>query len=302
MNLSLLRLTDCRKAYGAGNFELFPLTFDIQKGDIIGIVGENGNGKTTLLRLIAGDLSLTSGSMQYKNEPLVATDWNNFKNKIAYMPQRIPKWHGYLKTNLILEARYHKIPEHEINNYIDELLASLGLTKYSHLKWSEISTGYRLRFQLAKIMIRKPEILVLDEPIGNLDIKAQQRFLTDLCNWAKDNQTAVIFSSQHLHEIENYANKIIYLNNGKLKYEGQLDAIGDTQSTNLFELIVNIDQAALTNIIGDSIKMEQSGKTIILTVHKSTTASIVLQKLLDADVNIQYFRDITYSAKSLFQA
>ena len=82
MNSSLLRLTDCRKAYGAGNFELHPLTFDIQKGDIIGIVGENGNGKTTLLRLIAGDLSLTSGSMQYKNELLVATNWNNYKNKI----------------------------------------------------------------------------------------------------------------------------------------------------------------------------------------------------------------------------
>ncbi|NRA12356.1 MAG: ABC transporter ATP-binding protein [Crocinitomicaceae bacterium] len=180
---SIWEYSNVSKSYSAGRFELKNINLNINAGEITGIVGENGNGKTTLLRVVAGELDVDAGEIQFMGSTIESTDWRSFKEQITYIPQRIPRWYGYLRTNLVFQASIHGIPSDEIDTQLNLLLDELGLQEYTDLKWSEISTGYRLRFQLAKMLIGKPKLLVLDEPIANLDIKAQEKFLTDLHDW-----------------------------------------------------------------------------------------------------------------------
>jgi len=211
--MNLFTAENISKSYSTNGFRLNDISFELQSGKISGVVGENGNGKTTLLRIVAGDLSFDQGTITYfGGHTIEELGWSTIKSKVAYIPQRIPRWYGGLRDNLIFEAAIKNIKGNKADAVIDDLVEKLGLSKYIHLKWSEISTGYRLRFQLAKMLIGSPDLLVLDEPIANLDINAQNKFLGDLRAIVSENDrnVSVILSSQQLHEIENVADSVIF--------------------------------------------------------------------------------------------
>ena len=88
---SLLEVDHISKAYSGSRFVLHPISVGVSSGEVIGIVGENGNGKTTLLRSIAGQLAIDSGSIQYHS--LAQADPYNIKHHLAFIPQRIPRWY-----------------------------------------------------------------------------------------------------------------------------------------------------------------------------------------------------------------
>jgi ABC-2 type transport system ATP-binding protein len=170
------------KSYKAGHFKLQPISMSIDTGELVGIVGENGNGKTTLLRMMASDLSIDEGEINY--ELGIGNDESLYdeKSSIAYIPQRIPRWYGKLKNNLHFAASSRGIYGFENEYLVNVMLTRLGLNKYKNLFWTQISSGYRTRFELARILLLKPQLLILDEPLANLDINAQQTFLQDIRN------------------------------------------------------------------------------------------------------------------------
>ncbi|MES2516047.1 MAG: ATP-binding cassette domain-containing protein, partial [Bacteroidota bacterium] len=143
------------------NFKLEPVSLEIKLGELTAVVGENGNGKTTLLRLIAGELSQTSGTVAYFEQP--GLEWYDIKGKIAYIPQRPNRWYGTLIDNLHFFCSINDIKGEENEDHVNYILHRLGLFQFRHLKWTEISSGYRLRFELAKALMMRPKLLVLDE-------------------------------------------------------------------------------------------------------------------------------------------
>jgi len=227
--------------------------------------------------------------------------WENIRSRVAYIPQRIPKWHGLLRTNLIFEASIRGYKGKDADSLIDNLLDKLGLTEYSELKWKEISTGYRLRFQLAKMLIGNPELLVLDEPIANLDINAQEKFLSDLRVIASDpdRNVSVILSSQQLHEIENVSDSVVFLKKGSMIYGGEVDKIGETREFNEFELQTDLSEEVLKTLttIHD---IRVAGKTAHVKVNLGLSAEEFLKLVIDKGGRVLYFRDISSSTRRLF--
>jgi ABC-2 type transport system ATP-binding protein len=291
------------KSFGAGQFGLVVDHLSLPPGEITGLVGENGHGKTTLLRIIAGDLSIDSGKIMAWGKELSPFEWRAYKEQIAYIPQRIPRWFGFLKTNLLFQAATHGIAPEKIVERIDTLLSELGLTPYAHLKWTEISTGYRLRFELARMLISQPKFIILDEPIANLDINAQEKFLTDLRRIVKNPQfeTAVILSSQHLHQVEAYSDNIIFIKNGAIEFSGRLADIGKTREVNTFELAGTFNQLQLKSIPNVTLKTEK-GNVFIIETPLELDAKALLTTLLEQNFTIHYFRDISSSTKKMFQS
>jgi ABC-2 type transport system ATP-binding protein len=289
------------KSFGSGQFELKNINLSILEGEITGIVGENGNGKTTLLRIIAGDLGVNSGEISAWGKPILPFQWRAFKEQVSYIPQRIPRWFGFLRTNLLFQASTHGIPPHEIESTIDFLLEELGLTKYSHLKWTEISTGYRLRFELARTLIGNPKLIILDEPIANLDINAQEKFLTDLKKIVSHpkHKTAVILSSQHLHQVEAYSDNIIFIKQGKIEYSGKLEAIGKDRKVNTFEISGDFTSAQLLSLFSAQL-ISEKGKVLLFETDLTVSSQEVLVKLIEKGFSIDYFRNISSSTKKLF--
>ena len=286
------------KYYPKSNFKLEIPAVQLAANTITGVVGENGNGKTTLLNIIAGNLSVDSGNYSYFTAtPKSTKDWERIKDRIGFIPQRIPKWYGTLLQNLQLKAAVEKIPTEAIDNELDTLLDFLGLSKYKHLKWTEISTGYRLRFELARILIGNPELLVLDEPIANLDINAQQQFLSDLKSIAQERNVAVILSSQQLHEIETVADQMIFIKAGKAVFSGNISTL--ETATNTIEVLVKDEAKLLEFLANTAFTHEKRGVYYQIQIGE-TLGNEFLYELIQKGIQINYYRDISKSTKKLF--
>jgi ABC-2 type transport system ATP-binding protein len=174
----LVKADKISKVYRRGNFSLKPISIELAAGEITGVVGENGNGKTTLMRCIAGQLAIDGGSLEYAG--INANDHYQIKSTVAFIPQRIPRWFGRLRDNLHFSAALSGITGEENELLVDFMLERFGLAEYAELNWNQISSGYRTRFEIARVLLMRPQVMILDEPLANLDINAQQTLLTDL--------------------------------------------------------------------------------------------------------------------------
>lgn len=292
--------------YTSGHsFHLPPLDLELRLGEITGIVGENGNGKTTLMRMVAGDLEADNGRIEYPFFPVAANDWYNIKNRIAYIPQHIGKWTGFLKTNLHFNAAIHGMLGEENEEQVNFIIHRLGLTKYENAMWSEISGGYKLRFELARALVWKPQLLIIDEPLAHLDINAQQIFMQDLRYLASSEKhpMAVLISSQHLHEVESIADNILFMKNGELLYNGKMTDFGSDRKENLFELGTENSKtevlAALQGL-GD-IRIDDVGKLKVIHAPIEVRSQMIMLHLGKTGISVQYFRDISTSTLKLFR-
>ncbi|TAE53395.1 MAG: ABC transporter ATP-binding protein [Bacteroidetes bacterium] len=287
------------------SFVLPPLDVQLNSGEITGIVGENGNGKTTLLRIIAGELAVTGGELRYPGLPADAGDWYSIKQHIAYIPQQLTPWQGSLRDNLHFAAAIRGIKGAENEDLIEFVIHRLGLTRYEDAWWSEISSGYRLRFELARALVRRPTLLIIDEPLANLDIHTQELFIQDLRFLAASTRypVSILLSSQHLHEVEAIADQIIFIKNGEPLYNGRMGDFGKDRNDNLFELGTTLDAtevaAKLTHIAG--LQVETAGRRLLLRSPLGIEANDILGELVRAGIPVSYFRDISTSTLKLFR-
>ena len=297
----VLKAENIKKSYGANRFKMGPVSVQIKKGEVYGLVGENGNGKTTLLRILAKELSHDTGKLtyQFKNNPKSDYDLNT---KLVYIPQRTEKWYGSLKDNLKFVLSNYKIAPEENETRVLMMIARLGLWNYKHLKWSELSSGYKMRFELARTLLRQPEILLLDEPLANLDVVAQQVILEDLkaISNSISNPIALILSSQQLYEVEKVSDKVIFLKNGE--YKEDLVENGEEEAPLIIELDAEISREELLRVM-DGLSMEKlnyNGGVFVIYFTENIGISEVLQRLATHKVALTYLRDITKSTRRFF--
>jgi len=286
------------KQYRRSHFTLKPISLQINTGDIYGIVGENGNGKTTLLRCIAGQLALDKGEIRYKF--LENPDYYTIKGQIAFIPQRIPRWYGYLKDNLHFSAAISGLKGETNRLMVDFMLERLNLSDYAHLNWNQISSGYRTRFEIARILLQRPRLLILDEPLANLDINAQQTILTDLKYMAKSvyNPMGVLMSSQQLHEVEKVADTVLFIKQGDCIVRSK-EAV-PTQESFVLEVETSASRDSLSQILsGYDVTIQFNGGFYTITSARTNSQDLVT-KLVEQKIPITYFRDITYSTKRFF--
>jgi len=294
----LITADQVAKTYSGGGFSLKPISFTLQTGQVLGVVGENGNGKTTLLRCLAGQLALDGGKVDY--HLLRKPDYYAIKNHIAFIPQRIPKWYGLLKDNLHFSASISGIHGPENDRMVEFMLERLNLSRYAHLTWSQISSGYRTRFEIARILLQRPRLLILDEPLANLDINAQQTILTDLVFMARaaHNPMGIVLSSQQLHEVEKVADTVIFIKNGNCLYSSTDKEEKITSTAIEFE--TTLDRESIHRLFAEgSVSLQYNGG--FYTIESTgLSAAELLTTLVNAKVPLTYYRDITYSTKRFF--
>ena len=297
--VSLLNAAHISKQYNRGNFKLNPISLQISSGDILGVVGENGNGKTTLLRCLSGQLLPDAGSISYSL--LAKPDYYNVKSYVAFIPQRIPRWYGMLKDNLHFSAAIAGLHGYTNEVMVDFMLERLNLSNYASLNWNQISSGYRTRFELARILLQKPQLLILDEPLANLDIKAQQTILTDLkymTAWT-NHPMGIVLSSQQLHEVEKVADTVLMIRNGTCINHHTTAADYKPDRT-----IIEIETTASREEIDHAFALVDvdirfnGGFYTISTA--ATDAQLLIGTLISNGIPVTYFRDITHSTKRFF--
>jgi len=288
------------KNYNRGRFVLGSVNIELRRGDIFGLVGENGNGKTTLLTILALLNKTTAGTVDYYLSDQPKTNYQ-LKSKLVYIPQRTGVWYGSVLDNLKFALVHHGIKGETNDLLVYMMVARFGLWKYKELKWKELSSGYKMRFELARTMLRRPEVILLDEPLANLDILAQQVILEDLKMMSKSpvNPIAMIFSSQQLYEVEKISDHVIYLRNGKPSDQLNLEQ----EETGL---IVELDAdnsrdeiEAIFSKVGLN-KLENNGGVYILYFDSELSFHELLSIIAKNEMKVQYIRDISKSTRRFF--
>ena len=192
------------------------ISFNLNKGDFLGLIGPNGSGKTTLIKIILGIYKNQKGSINLFNK-----DINKFNNwdKIGYVQQKATDIQNDFPANvyeivsmgLLSTKKFPKIINKQDEKKILNKLKLVGMDKLINKRISELSGGQQQRVMIAKALISEPEILILDEPTTGIDPEMQKSFYDLLGKLNKKNIT-IILISHDVTSITKYVNKIAFLN------------------------------------------------------------------------------------------
>jgi ABC-2 type transport system ATP-binding protein len=222
----VLKVNELTKTYKNGR-GIMNISFEIEKGDIFGLLGPNGSGKTTTMKIITGLSYGDKGSVQILGSDSLEENSNALK-EIGCLIEA-PAIYDYLtaRENLKLAANYYseiKTPR------IDDMLTQTGLTKYADEKVKNFSLGMKQRLGLALALISKPKLVILDEPTNGLDIEGTVDIREIIIKQSKLGITFLV-SSHISHEIELMCNKVGIMKEGKLlKVESMEKALDECET------------------------------------------------------------------------
>ena len=289
-------------------FKLNEVSFKLRTGEITSIVGKNGSGKTTLIEIIAGKIKEDTGQIFYpafSPNKVEILEWSLIKHQVAYLSQNLNKWNNIsLKKLLHYEAAIHDIKGEDNLIEVDRIIQRFGLQNHIEKTWSALSTGYKWRFELARSLIWKPKLLLLDEPLANLDIRTQETILEDLQNLASSpkNPIAILISSQHLSEVDSVSDYTIYLEDGEVKYYDKTLEIGKRNQKGLFELVCELSlqdiEDALKNL---NVKINHKHKRkFLIETPKNVRSVEIMRAFVDKNMDITTLSNIGDSSKNWF--
>lgn len=222
--MEILKVENLTKVYGKDNNKVVALdnvSFTVEKGEFIAIVGASGSGKSTLLHLIGGVDTPTSGKVFIDGQDIYKLN----SDKLAIFRRRevgliyqfynlIPILTVEENITLPLELDNRKVDKFELN----EMIKLLGLERRRNHLPNELSGGQQQRTSIGRAIITKPAIILADEPTGNLDSKASEEVVTLLQKMNKDYKQTIIMITHNL-EIASYADRIITIEDGKIVKE-----------------------------------------------------------------------------------
>lgn len=215
---NILEVSGLTKLYRNGR-GIRDINFVIQRGDIFGFLGPNGAGKTSVMKIITGLIKPDSGQVKIFGCD-IATRFAEAMSRVGCLVETADAYQ-YLSAeqNLKLAARFYP----EVNrSRIDEVLETVGLSKYKQEKTAGYSLGMRQRLGLALAMLSRPELIILDEPVNGLDIEGMIEIRKTIARLAAEQQVTFFISSHLIHEIELVCNKIGIIIDGELIRKGEV--------------------------------------------------------------------------------
>lgn len=224
------------------------ISFSIGKGEIVGLLGTNGAGKSTTMNMITGYISATSGEIKIDGKNLLQYP-TEAKKSIGYLPENLPLYPDMTVSEFLGFVFDLKKAEGKKSDIIKEILDTLQINDISGRLIKNLSRGYKQRVGLAQALIGNPKILILDEPTAGLDPKQVVEFRNIIKNLGK--YRTVIFSSHILSEVSEICDKIIIINNGKIVAEGGADELSKTVSKeNMYIVRIKGDKKHVIDLLG----------------------------------------------------
>ena len=236
------------------------LNLNIKKGKITGLVGPDGAGKTTLIRLMTGLLDANSGEISVLGFTL-PKDATEIQKRIGYMPQKFGLYEDLtVLENLTLYANLQSIPKDRQKKRINELLEFINLQEFQSFLASNLSGGMKQKLGLACALIKKPELLLLDEPGVGVD-PISRKELWAIVNELVKNNVGIIWSTAYLDEAE-LCDEVILLNEGTILFEGIPKDLSKTMKGKVFKIVGNIKDKRRTLRL--ALRYEQIKDGVIL--------------------------------------
>lgn len=213
----VLRVDGLRKNYGSLE-AVKGITFEVCPNEIVGLLGLNGAGKTTTISMILGVLEPTTGSIHIGGTNLAlhrtrALAETNFAAVYAPLPGNLTVY-----ENLRVFALLYGVKDFEAR--IAKLLAEFDIEKFRNVRCGVLSSGEQTRVGLAKAMLNKPRLLLLDEPTTSIDPASARDIRHSICRFVRQSDIGVLWTSHNMYEVEEVCDRVLFLSHGLIILEG----------------------------------------------------------------------------------
>jgi ABC-2 type transport system ATP-binding protein len=230
----MIDVTDLSKSYGPVE-ALSGVSFHVSSGEIVGLLGPNAAGKTTLMKILTGYLYPDEGSV-YVNGLDVLERTREVQAQIGYLPENAPLYPELsVQAYLQLMADLRQIPEEERLARLSDAIHATGLADYLVRPIGQLSKGFRQRLGVAQAILHRPRLLILDEPTIGLDPTQVVEIRNLIRRLAQE--STVVFSTHILSEVEALCDRVIILMNGRIRADARLSELAATS-----DVIVVLDR------------------------------------------------------------
>jgi ABC-2 type transport system ATP-binding protein len=199
------------------------VSFKIQRGEIVGLLGHNGAGKTTIMKMITAFLEPTAGEI-YIDNLQIGRDSQAIQRRIGYLPENCPVWPEMTVIDYLLyQASLHGVPEAEQQKAVARAIRRTALKEKATQSIQTLSRGYRQRVGVAQAILHNPDIIILDEPTNGLDptqIRQMRELIRELATSA-----TVILSTHILQEVQAVCDRVLIMRAGKMVVDAKLEEL-----------------------------------------------------------------------------
>jgi ABC-type uncharacterized transport system ATPase subunit len=267
------------------------ISFELEAGEIVGFIGPNGAGKTTTLKILSGILHPTGGATSV----LGFTPWRrekDFLKRIAMIRGSQPIG-GPTELTVLDSLRFqqliYEIPTAEFRRNLSELTEMLNLEALLQRQIRALSLGERMRSGLALSLLYRPRILFLDEPTLGLDVTAVGMVRRFIADYSRQTGATILLTSHYMVDVETLCKRIILIDKGTLKYNGDLEGLSTTLSPyKLLKITVSDGTSPVWHMYGEVV--ESAEHKVSLRIHRErvpATTARLLAELPVIDLSVE---------------
>ncbi|HMK44998.1 MAG TPA: ABC transporter ATP-binding protein [Methanocella sp.] len=216
------------------------LSLEVRQGEILGIIGHNGAGKSTTLKMMVGLTAPTSGRIEIMGRDM-SRDSTYVKRQIGYLPEESPLYENMTVAEyLLFFSQLYHMPRTRAKARIDELLGSLKLYDQKKLT-GELSKGMKRKVAIARSLLHDPSLLILDEPNSGLD-PLTSFFIIDYLKQLRTQGKTIVLSAHNLFHVEYICDRVVIMKNGKVLVCDNMNAIRHSLGNREYQVIFKSDQ------------------------------------------------------------
>ena len=240
----VLSVQNLSKRYGE-KIAVDSISFEVRHNEIVGLLGPNGAGKTTTINMILGVLEPSSGAIEIDRIPLAkrraqAIERTNFAAVYSALPGNLTIYQNLRVFGMIYAVK-------RLAERIEEVIRQFDLEKFRNVKTGVLSSGEQTRVSLAKAMLNRPTLLLLDEPTASLDPATAREIRAQIRKFSTTDPVGVLWTSHNMYEVTEVCDRVLFLSHGKILLEGNPKTLPfEHGKTNLEELFITVAREPLT--------------------------------------------------------
>jgi len=300
--MDTIKICNVSKVYTDGKSKVQALdgvSFNIKKGEILGLLGTNGAGKTTLISILCGLLSKDSGNVKILGLDL-EKDLDEIKARINVV-------FGFTMVSInmtVFEFLNYYALLYGVDDkcLISELIKEFSLEKKKEALVRDLSSGYKQRVLLAKALLNRPEIIYMDEPTVGLDVGMAIRIRKIICS-LKEKGTTIIFTSHNLEEVEQLCDRIVLISRGKIVQVGTIEEIkGRIRDNTIVEVVCKSPESFMRMMKKDPIvkKASMVSDKVIIVAKNEKDVNDIIRKSVNSTHIIISIRKIEPTLEQAF--
>ena len=295
-----LAIQNLSKTYSNGFSALKDVSLTVPQGGFFALLGPNGAGKSTMIGIISSLFQPTTGSVKIFGTDLLENP-SIAKQYLGIVPQEF-NFNMFEKVEdiLITQAGYFGIPAKEARPRAKRLLMALGLWDKRNSKSRELSGGMKRRLMIARALIHKPKLLILDEPTAGVDIELRRSMWEFMQQINVEENTTIILTTHYLEEAEQLCKRIAILDHGEIRINTEMKDLLGQLSVETFVFDLNTPfagQLALTGVTGLS---QPDNQTLEVTLSEGESLNGVFNQLSDQGVTVASMRNKANRLEELF--